>query len=329
MSNIQTIRNTVGFTRMDNSLMEAVAAVDLPGRELRILMAIARNTIGYQQESRRITADELAKLTNIRRDVASKAISHLLARRVIFRVGGSRGEIGISPVGEWQFFEPANDRLSETKTSHSDNVVTLVSNASETKNAHSLLYTKKEPLVTVPSEQITAPQGAEHASDEEPAKQLVTFDGEDFQVDHSLITKWAKTYAPIDVEAEIARAAAWASANRPKKDYRRFLVNWIARKFKECRGVDESNIPVDKIIALYHQTCPNLAPVSVTGDKVLRGLICERWNEAEAHKNSGFWRSMFDKANRLNQVWYRGANVNPHLEVICSRAVFRQLEAQQ
>ena len=159
MTNIIQLDKSRGFTRMDNSLMEAVAAVDLPGRELRILMAIARNTIGYQQESRRITADELAKLTNIRRDVASKAISHLLARRVIFRVGGSRGEIGISPVGEWQFFEPANDRLSETKTSHSDNVVSLGNTASETKNAHSLLYTKKkEPLVTLPSEEITPPQ---------------------------------------------------------------------------------------------------------------------------------------------------------------------------
>ena len=159
MTNIIQLDKSRGFTRMDNSLMEAVAAVDLPGRELRILMAIARNTIGYQQESRRITADELAKLTNIRRDVASKAISHLLARRVIFRVGGSRGEIGIAPVSEWQFFEPANDRLSETKTSHSDNVVSLGSAVSETKTAHSLLYTKKkEPLVTLPSEEITPPQ---------------------------------------------------------------------------------------------------------------------------------------------------------------------------
>ncbi len=33
MSNIVSLRNTGGFTRMDNSLMESLAKVDLPARE--------------------------------------------------------------------------------------------------------------------------------------------------------------------------------------------------------------------------------------------------------------------------------------------------------
>lgn len=157
MTNIVSLRNTGGFTRMDNSLMEALATVDLPAREFRILMAIARHTIGYQLESKRLSADEIGKLTNMRRDVVSKAISHLLERRVIFRIGGSRGEIGISPVAEWAFFEGKKHYLSETKTSHSAQIVSLRNDASETKTATSLLYSKKEPLVTLPSEEVTAP----------------------------------------------------------------------------------------------------------------------------------------------------------------------------
>lgn len=50
MPNIVALHNPRGFTRMDNSLMEALATVDLPARELRVLMAIARQTIGYQLE---------------------------------------------------------------------------------------------------------------------------------------------------------------------------------------------------------------------------------------------------------------------------------------
>lgn len=158
MPNIVALHNPRGFTRMDNSLMEALATVDLPARELRVLMAIARQTIGYQLETKRLTADDIGKQTNLRRDVTSKAISHLLERRIIFRVGGSRGDIGIAPVREWSFFEEKQQRLTETKTSHSANIVSLRPSASETKTAHSLLYTKKEPLLTLSSKEINPPQ---------------------------------------------------------------------------------------------------------------------------------------------------------------------------
>lgn len=157
MTNIVHIDKSRGFTRMDNTLMESLATVDLPARDLRVLMAIARQTIGYQLDTRRLTADEIGKLTNMRRDVTSKSISHLLERRIIFRVGGSRGDIGISPVSEWSFYEEKPQRLTETKTSHSAQIVSLRSDASETKSATCLLYTKKEPLLTLPSEEINPP----------------------------------------------------------------------------------------------------------------------------------------------------------------------------
>ena len=330
MTNIVSLHKTGGFTRMDNSLMESLAKVDLPAREFRVVMAIARQTLGYHVESKRLTAEEIGAFTNMRRDVVSKAISHLLERRILFRVGGSRGEVGITDPKEWAFYEDKETRLSETKSSHSAQIVSLVPNASETKTAHSLLYTKKEPLVTVPSEQITAPQGAEPAPIEKATG--VTFDGEDFEVSPALIAKWTKAYAPVDVEAEIAKAAVWAVANprKAKKDWRRFLVNWLADKAsKSAAEVDEANIPVDKIIDLYHKVCPNLPRTTTPNDRVLRSLIVERWNEAPEHQASTFWRSLFDKANRVSQVFHRGANVTPFLEAILSRATFRQLEAMQ
>lgn len=329
MNTVVSIDKSRGFTRMDNQLMEALATVDLPARELRVVIAIARQTLGYQEASRRLSADEIGKLTNMRRDVTSKAISHLLERRILFRVGGSRGEIGVSPVTEWVFYEAKPAHLTETKTSHSDNVVSLVKTSSETKTATSLLYTKKQPLVTVPSEQITAPQGAEPAADEAP---LVSFDGEDFQVDPSLITKWAKAYAPVDIETEIVRAAAWASANRPKKDWRRFLVKWLGRAAaKAGNGVSEAGVPVDQIIDLYHQTCTSHPKVTVATDTVLRSMIVERWNESpDQQSGRNFWLPFFQKAANRSQVFFRGQNVQPRLEALMSRAVFREIaEAAQ
>jgi len=306
---------------MDNQLMDGLMAIDLPGRELKVALYIAKATLNFQAGAVRIKASDVSKATNLHPDVASKAIAHLLKRRVIFREGGSRGDIGLCDPKEWLYFECP----SQTKRSDSDHSGKVVSIASQTKTDDSLLYSKKEPLVTVPSEQITAPQGAEPTPTEKP--KLVSFDGEDFEVDPSLITKWAAAYAPIDVESEIKRAAAWASGSRPKKDWRRFLVNWLSRELrKNPKGASETGVPVDKIIALYHKVCPNLPAVAVTSDRTLRTMIVERWNESDTHQNSGFWRTIFERANRTNQVFFRGENVTPRLEAICSRAIFRGLE---
>lgn len=329
MSNVFTFKSAGGFTRMDNQLMDALAAVHLSPAEFKTLHAIARLVIGYNLTERRITADEVAKMTNILPAHVSRAISSLLARRVLYRVGGSRGEIGICSPSEWVYQEPKKEQSTQpksvetTKIGNSDNVTKLPI------SDDSLLYTKEKPLVTVPTEQITAPQGAEPAPSE---AKLVVFTGEDFEVDATLITKWAEAYAPIDVEAEIKRAAAWASGSKPKKDWRRFLVNWLGRAFKRSpNGASEAGVPVDKIIDLYHKVCPNLPAVTVKSDKVLRSMIAERWNESPDHQSGqGFWLGFFQKANNRNQVFFRGQNVQPRLEALVSRAVFREIsEAAQ
>ncbi|MBK3479824.1 replication protein [Pseudomonas sp. MF6751] len=335
MSNIIPLRNTGGFTRMENKLIEALMVVDLPGRELKVALYVARATIGYQVAEARIQATEISKATNIHPDVASKAISHLLKRRILYRVGGARGDIGISEPSEWIFYDTKKECPTQTISSDSDHSSRVVSIARQTKSDDSLLYTKKEPLVTVSTKQITAPQGAEPAQPEIKIGNAacgVLFDGEDFEVDPTLITKWSEAYSPIDVEAEIKRAAAWASGSKPKKDWRRFLVNWLGREFKKNpSGASEAGVPVDKIIDLYHKVCPNLPAVTVASDRVLRSMIAERWNESPLHQSGqGFWLTFFQKANNRSQVFFRGANVAPRLESLVSRAVFREVsEAAQ
>ncbi len=334
MSNVFTFKSAGGFTRMDNQLMDALAAVHLSPAEFKTLHAIARLVIGYNLKERRITADEVAKMTNILPAHVSRAISSLLARRVLYRVGGSRGEIGICSPSEWVYQDPKKEQSTQPKTVEITKIGSLATVTKLPISDDSLLYTKEKPLVTVPTEQITAPQGAEPAQSEagEAKATLVSFNGEDFEVDTTLITKWAQAYAPIDVEAEIKRAAAWASGSKPKKEWRRFLVNWLGRAFKRSpNGASEAGVPVDKIIDLYHRVCPNLPVVTVKSDKVLRSMIAERWNESPDHQSGqGFWLGFFQKANNRSQVFFRGQNVQPRLEALVSRAVFREIsEAAQ
>src|SRR5688572_15541286 len=108
MTNVVSLRNTGGFTRMDNELYEALIGADLSGRELRVALAIHRFTAGYNTETARIPAATIASLANLARENVSRIIGELIRQRVLYRAGGSKAPIGISPVSEWRI-DPKNE----------------------------------------------------------------------------------------------------------------------------------------------------------------------------------------------------------------------------
>lgn len=153
MTNIVPLRNTGGFTRMDNQLMDGLMAIDLSAREMKIVLYVAKATLNFNEGAQRIPATAIAKATHIHPDTVSKAISGLLRRRVLFREGGARGDIGLCDPKEWVFVE----QPKQTKPSDSAQIIRIGSAAKQTENDDSLLYSKKEtPYVTLPSEEITS-----------------------------------------------------------------------------------------------------------------------------------------------------------------------------
>lgn len=154
MPNIVPIHNPRGFTRMDNQMMDGLMAIDLSAREMKIVLYVAKATLNFSTGAHRIPAVDIAKATHIHPDTVSKAISGLLRRRVLYREGGARGDIGVCDPKEWIFVvEP-----KQTKSSDSAQVVRIGSAAKQTKTDDSLLYTKKEPLLTLSSKEINPPQ---------------------------------------------------------------------------------------------------------------------------------------------------------------------------
>lgn len=163
MTNVVPIGNTSrGFTRMDNSVMDALMKIDLPARELKVALYVAKATINFQAGTARIAAADVSKATNIHPDVASKAISHLLKRRVIFREGGARGEIGLCDPKEWVFYEGPK----QTNRSDSDKQSRIVPLPRQTKTDDSLLYSKNTPNNTLPSEEVIATPADQARADE-------------------------------------------------------------------------------------------------------------------------------------------------------------------
>lgn len=109
MSNVIPLRNTGGFTRMDNDLYEALIGADLSGRELRVALAIHRLTSGYNKEAVKVAALYISKMMYSDEEKAlseranvSRAINSLIRQRVLFRDGGSRDPITFLPVNEWE-----------------------------------------------------------------------------------------------------------------------------------------------------------------------------------------------------------------------------------
>lgn len=149
---------------MDNQLMDGLLAIDLPAREMKIVLYVAKATINFGAGAQRIPATDIAKAIHAHPDTVSKAISSLLRRRVLFREGGARGDIGVNDPKDWVYVaEP-----KQTKTAESAQVVRIGEESKQTKTADSLLYSKNlTPYVFLPSEENTCPP---NEADEPPAK---------------------------------------------------------------------------------------------------------------------------------------------------------------
>jgi phage replication O-like protein O len=170
MSNVVPLRNTGGFTRMDNDLYEALIGADLSGRELRVALAIHRFTSGYNVECARIPAATIGKLSGIARENVSRIIGELIRQRVIYRAGGSKAPIGLAPSNEWQIDAKNDDKKTPSKTTQSvKSDTSLVSNLTHIKDRN----TKTTANAVVAAVASTDDEGSAFAANQEPTTEPV------------------------------------------------------------------------------------------------------------------------------------------------------------
>lgn len=164
MSNVISLRNTGGFTRMDNELYEALIRADLSGRELRVALAIHRLTVGYNVEEARIAASVIAEMSGIARENVSRIIGDLIRQRILYRSGSSRAPIGISPSREWKIDVKSDtlDKLAKPTQSVENN----------TSKVLKLTHNKDSKDIPAPSELVDAERQPEQAQlIDEPVRQ--------------------------------------------------------------------------------------------------------------------------------------------------------------
>ncbi|MFG0631423.1 replication protein [Pseudomonas sp. xss_2] len=248
MTNIVPLDKSRGFTRMDNQLMDGLLAIDLPAREIKIVLYVAKATINFCAGAQRIPATDIAKAINAHPDTVSKAISSLLRRRVLFREGGARGDIGVNDPKDWVYVTDPN----QTKTAESAKVVRIGSESKQTKTAESLLYSKNlTPYVFLPSEEDTCPPSDEtpaptKADRKAPFGKAAMLADNPHGLDETLIADYltvrkaakapvtARIWASLNHKLEQCKAfgiqPAQALAVAVENGWRGFEVEWVAKR---------------------------------------------------------------------------------------------------
>ncbi|MBG8559169.1 replication protein [Pseudomonas qingdaonensis] len=255
MTNIIPLRNTGGFTRMDNQLMDGLMAINLSAHEMKVVLYVAKATLNFNEGAQRIPATAIAKATNIHPDTISKAISGLLRRRVLFREGGARGDIGLCDPKEWVFVEHPKQTIS----SDSAQIVRIGSAPKQTETDDSLLYSKKEPLLTLSSKEINPPQEPAEppkAERKTPFGMAQLLADNPHNVPEQLLADWlaqrkvkrAAVTATVwsTVNTELAKCAdAGISANDAitealNSGWQGFKASWVIKRLAEAAPASQS-----------------------------------------------------------------------------------------
>ena len=74
-----------GFTRIADSLLDALALADLSKRELKILLVVLRRTYGFQKKHAPLSASFIAQATGIQRQHIASTISAMVQRGILHR----------------------------------------------------------------------------------------------------------------------------------------------------------------------------------------------------------------------------------------------------
>ena len=72
-----------GFTKVPNTVLEALSSSDFSSRELKVIIAIIRLTLGFHKEEECISANLISKFSGMDRSTAAKIVNELIERNAL------------------------------------------------------------------------------------------------------------------------------------------------------------------------------------------------------------------------------------------------------
>ena len=75
------------YTKIPNQILQPLLMIKLQSYEIRILLAIARKTYGFNKDKDYINQRQLEKLTGIKQPNISRTLKSLLGKKIIIKNG--------------------------------------------------------------------------------------------------------------------------------------------------------------------------------------------------------------------------------------------------
>lgn len=186
-----------GHVDIANEIVEALARINLSGREMRCLWVIFRKTYGWHKKSDLIALSQFSLMTGLSRQVVCKVLKELLSKKIIGVDKNDNSQINLYNFNkDFETWQPCcrKRQLLPKKIMTVDVLDNKVlSKRRHTKeNIQKKLLQKKVPLT-----------------------------------DNEFLQSLKDKFTWIDFNKEMIKIDAWLLANPSRKKTRRFIVNWI------------------------------------------------------------------------------------------------------
>lgn len=211
-----------GFTQYDNLMLDHMIFSPLPGRDRSLFDLVVAETVRFKRKEISLSLRYISAKTGLRKPHVCNAIKNLSS--------DGRNMIVITENGN------GKDKLYRINTDISSwkslpKTVTITENGNKHYQKRKRCKDLKDSFNNIPKDINTISRGGEKAA---PPRPLISFDWatEHFtDISGEQIGRWREAYPAVDVDGEIKKAAAWMAANpaKKKKNYKRFLANWLLR----------------------------------------------------------------------------------------------------
>jgi len=234
-----------GFTQIPNKVITEILIKGLLNlTEIRIVFYIIRFSVGFHKDwTDKITVQKIAKDTGISRPLCSTTINQMIRENKLLRNEGrfkfndeynTRVKMLTNPVNKCSgnLTESVNKKeqlvLTNPYTREPNNnaqITTLKNSKESIKEMINKIKRKIKERKICPRNKFGA--GSESISEITFNKQTFKFEN----VPEEKLEKWKEAFPFINVEVELKKMEAWLTANpkRLKKNYEKFIVNWLKR----------------------------------------------------------------------------------------------------
>lgn len=210
-----------GFTQINNELFEQIIKSDLTLRELKIVLSIIRYTHGFQRKKTELSVRFVAKLTGIKFQHIATTLKNLNDKNLVTFFDSTKHKQGrlIQLNENWKNSSQKGDGIKLNSSQKSDGRVPK-------------RVTETVPKRVTKKERINKTLKKDYSIEFLPSGKETFYKNDFFFVDFDFRNELIKNVSGLTDEIlfnEFFKMKIWLESNGKKKDYKRFVVNWLSK----------------------------------------------------------------------------------------------------